>query len=70
MNSSRTIDQCNLGVETDASSGGGAFPQNEKIDVHVPPIIEEIIEELLSGLRDTVCTCHYFRAFFAFAPCS
>lgn len=47
--------QLNHAVNMDSSSfyQGESFLEDEDMDV--PEIVEEIIELLLSGLRDTVC---------------
>ncbi|XP_028105793.1 tubulin-folding cofactor D [Camellia sinensis] len=49
---SRRIDQCNHSANDDCNSNKNAVcPQEEDMDV--PEIVEEIIELLLSGLKDT-----------------
>lgn len=50
-NASR-IDHGHLSNVNSSNSEQDSFPQNEEMDV--PDIIEEIIELLLSGLKDTV----------------
>lgn len=48
--------KCNHGADMDSPSQGenSSFLQDEE-DMDVPDIVEEIIEMLLTGLKDTVC---------------
>ena len=46
------IDQGHVSSSGSSNSEHNSFPQDEEMDV--PDIIEEIIELLLSGLKDTV----------------
>lgn len=48
--------RCNHGVDMDSRNQGNnsSYLQDEE-DMDVPDIIEEIIEMLLTGLKDTVC---------------
>lgn len=54
----REIDQCDYSVvDSSKSEQNPNCPEDEGMDV--PDILEEIIEILLSGLRDTVCCLNW-----------
>lgn len=70
LNTSNKIDQSNLGVNSHDSNSNEMLDREEDEDMDVPENVEEIIEMLLSGLRDMVCLkgeilivnfvfCHY-----------
>ena len=53
--------KCSLGVYMDSTNQGdnSSYLQDEE-DMDVPDIVEEIIEMLLTGLKDTVCKRVWF----------
>ncbi|KAK9274057.1 hypothetical protein L1049_018871 [Liquidambar formosana] len=53
LNASSEINQCNHGVDVDASNLEQSSSCLQDEDMDVPEVVEEIIEMLLSGLRDT-----------------
>ncbi|KAL2324032.1 hypothetical protein Fmac_023090 [Flemingia macrophylla] len=52
LNTSNKIGQSNLGVNDNDSNSNGLSDKEEDEDMEVPENVEEIIEMLLSGLRD------------------
>lgn len=55
LNKSRQIDQSRNDVDNDSFSSMQVTDVAQDEDMDVPEIVEEIIEMLLSGLRDMVC---------------
>lgn len=55
LNTSSKIDQSNLVVNDVSSNSNEITDGAEDEDMDVPENVEEIIEMLLSGLRDMVC---------------
>ena len=55
MPASRKNDQCSHGPDVDSSNSEESSDYTQDEDMDVPDIVEEIIEMLLSGLKDTVC---------------
>ena len=55
LSTSNRVDQSNLGVNESYSNPNGMSDREEDEDMDVPENVEEIIELLLSGLRDMVC---------------
>lgn len=55
LNTSSKTDQSNLGVNGNYSNSNEITDEAEDEDMDVPENVEEIIEMLLSGLRDMVC---------------
>lgn len=55
LNTSSKIDQSNMAVNDNSSNSNEVIDEAEDEDMVVPENVEEIIEMLLSGLRDMVC---------------
>lgn len=55
LNTSSKENQSNLGVNGNCSNSIEITDEAEDEDMDVPENVEEIIEMLLSGLRDMVC---------------
>lgn len=53
LSATSETDQCNNNVDV-AHSSSNQTPSYQE-DMDVPELVEEIIEMLLTGLRDTVC---------------
>ena len=52
---SRKTDKCSHGPNVDSSNSEESLDYMQDEDMDDPDLVEEIIENLLSGLRDTVC---------------
>lgn len=55
LSASRETDKCSFSVNVDGCNSENTSSCMEDEDIEVPEILEEIIEMLLTGLRDTVC---------------